>query len=59
MSRPLITVKTLVAQAGKGGAIELPAGALVTPAAHDWLAGRKIPVHRPNPPGGEDRQPGA
>lgn len=50
MSRPLITVKTLIAQAGKGGAIELPAGALVTPAAHDWLASRKVPLPRQGPP---------
>ncbi|UCG15912.1 MAG: hypothetical protein JSV19_11525 [Phycisphaerales bacterium] len=54
MSRPLITVKTLIAQAGKGGAIELPAGALVTPAAHDWLASHKVPVPRPGPPGARE-----
>jgi ribose 5-phosphate isomerase RpiB len=46
MSRPLVTVKTLIAQSRAHGAIELPADALVTPAAQDWLRGSRSPVRR-------------
>lgn len=46
MSRPLVTVKTLLAQARERGAIELPDDALVTPAAADWLYGCRLPVRR-------------
>ena len=46
MSRPLITVKTLIEQSRRRGEIELPADALVTPAANDWLRASKVPVRR-------------
>lgn len=46
MSRPLVTVKTLLAQARERGALELPEDALVTPAAADWLRGCRLPVRR-------------
>jgi hypothetical protein len=46
MSRTLITVKTLAAQARNGRAIEIAADALVTPAAADWLAATQLPVRR-------------
>ncbi len=46
MSRPLITVKTLIAQARHSRTIELPADALVTPAANDWLADCSMPIRR-------------
>ncbi|MEW6250110.1 MAG: RpiB/LacA/LacB family sugar-phosphate isomerase [Planctomycetota bacterium] len=46
MSRPLITVNTLVAQLRERGAVELPQDALITPAAADWLRGTHVPVRR-------------
>jgi ribose 5-phosphate isomerase RpiB len=46
MSRPLVTVKTLIAQSRERGEIELPADALVTPAAQDWLRASRFPVRR-------------
>jgi hypothetical protein len=46
MSRPLVTVKTLLAQARGGGPIDLAADALITPAAADWLAATRLPVRR-------------
>jgi hypothetical protein len=52
MSRPLITVKTLIEQSRRRGEIELPADALVTPAADDWLRGSKVPVRRVDGAGG-------
>ncbi|MEW6742371.1 MAG: RpiB/LacA/LacB family sugar-phosphate isomerase [Planctomycetota bacterium] len=44
MSRPLVTVKTLLAQVRDKGRIELPQDALVTPAAADWLQASHLPV---------------
>ncbi len=44
MSRPLVTVRTLLAQLRARGAIELPPAALITPAARDWLRGCRVPV---------------
>ncbi|MBN1513668.1 MAG: RpiB/LacA/LacB family sugar-phosphate isomerase [Phycisphaerae bacterium] len=46
MSRPLITVKTLIAQSREGTAIDLPADAIITPAAQDWLQATRLPVRR-------------
>ncbi len=46
MSRPLITVKTLIAQSREGTAINLPADAIITPAAQDWLQATRLPVRR-------------
>ena len=46
MSRPLITVKTLIGQSRERGEIELPANALVTPAAADWLRSASVRVRR-------------
>lgn len=48
MSRPLVTVKTLLAQArnGNGKVIEIAENAIVTPAAADWLATRGLTVRR-------------
>jgi len=46
MSRPLVTVKTLVTQSRDHGRIELPANALITPAAQDWLRSSGVPVRR-------------
>lgn len=46
MSRPLITVNTLVAQVRAEGRVRLPAQALITPAAADWLQGTRVPVER-------------
>ena len=46
MNRPLITVKTLLAQSQNGDTIELPANALITPAAADWLRTCRKPVQR-------------
>lgn len=48
MSRPLVTVNTLLAQVREHGAIELPEDALITPAAADWLHGARVPVQRTN-----------
>lgn len=44
--RPLVTVKSLLAQARAQGAIELAEDALITPAAADWLATTGVPVRR-------------
>lgn len=44
--RPLITVNTLTTQLRERGAVELPADALITPAAQDWLRGTRVRVHR-------------
>jgi hypothetical protein len=44
MSRPLVTVKMLIAQSRDRGSVELPANALVTPAAADWLRSSRFPV---------------
>ncbi len=44
MTRPLITVNMLQAQARDAGAVTLPDNALVTPAARDWLHGARVPV---------------
>ena len=49
MSRPLVTVSALIAQARERGRIELPADALITPAAQDWLRGSRFPVQRTAP----------
>ncbi len=49
MSRPLITVKTLIAQSREGAAINLPADAIITPAAQDWLQATRLPVRRNGP----------
>lgn len=46
MKRPLVTVKVLVALARNGGPIEIPDGALITPAAEDWLRGATRSVKR-------------
>lgn len=54
MGRPLVTVKTLLAQSRERGAIELPAEALITPAAADWLRGSRVPVRQAD---GVDTQP--
>ena len=50
MTRPLVTVKTLIAQTRQRGAVELPENALVTPAARDWLSGTRVAVRRVNAP---------
>lgn len=44
MKRSLVTVKMLTAQMRAQGRIELPPGALITPAAADWLRGTRTPV---------------
>jgi len=51
MSRPLVTVKTLLAQArnGNGRLIEIAEDALITPAAADWLSSRGLAVSRVAP----------
>jgi hypothetical protein len=46
MRRPLVTVKTLLTQSRECGEIELPEGALITPAAVDWLRSCAVPVRR-------------
>jgi len=46
MSRPLITVKTLLAQSRRQGDVTLPDNALVTPAAADWLQAAGVTVRR-------------
>jgi hypothetical protein len=46
VARPLVTVKTLITQSRERGEVELPADALITPAAADWLRGSRIPVRR-------------
>lgn len=46
MSRPVITLKTLVSQSREHGEIVLPKDALITPAAADWLQDCKQPVRR-------------
>ncbi len=46
MGRPLITVKTLIAQSRAGTAITLPANAIITPAAQDWLQATRLPVRQ-------------
>ncbi|MCP4246196.1 MAG: hypothetical protein GY778_04025 [bacterium] len=59
MSRTLITVKTLIAQSRRDGAIELPADALITPAAADWLAATRLSIarlDRPDPAEATDRR---
>ncbi len=48
MSRPLVTVNTLLTQVRERGAVELPGNALITPAAADWLHGARVPVRRLN-----------
>ena len=49
MARTLVTVNTLLRQAREHGEIVLPADALVTPAAADWLAGARVPVRHAAP----------
>ncbi len=44
MSRPLVTVNSLLTQLREHGAVELPADALVTPAARDWLRGARVTI---------------
>ncbi len=44
MTRTLVTVRTLVEQVRTHGRIELPADALITPAARDWLRGTTLRV---------------
>ncbi len=44
MTRTLVTVRTLVEQVRTHGRIELPADALITPAARDWLRGTHLRV---------------
>ncbi len=46
MSRALITVSTLMTQLRERGAVELPADALITPAAADWLRGAHVRVQQ-------------
>lgn len=46
MSRPLVTVKTLIAAARDAGEIALPENALITPAAADWLQTTRVPVKK-------------
>ena len=46
MARTLVTVNTLATQARQRGEIILPADALITPAAADWLATTRVPVRR-------------
>lgn len=48
MSRPLVTVRSLLAQVSNGGAVEIPPDALITPAAAEWLAGNARRVRRPS-----------
>lgn len=52
MSRPLITVKSLLAAARTDGPIPVAADALITPAAADWLrtSGRVTETVAPSPP---------
>lgn len=58
MNRPLVTVKTLIAASRERGKIELPADALITPAAADWLRGTRVPVRRVDAAGpGRDEAP--
>lgn len=44
MTRSLITVNTLRTLVREHGRVEIPANALVTPAARDWLQGARVPV---------------
>ncbi len=44
MKRPLVTVKTLTAQARERGEVEVANNALITPAAADWLRSTSLPV---------------
>jgi len=44
VSRPLVTANSITAQARKFGRVELPANALITPAARDRLQGTNLPV---------------
>jgi len=53
MSRPVITLKTLVSQSRERGEIALPKDALITPAAADWLQDCTLPIRR------EDAAPAA
>ncbi len=46
MSRPLVTVNTLTTQVREQGRITLPAAALITPAAADWLQSTRLPIER-------------
>lgn len=48
MSRPLVTVKTLIAMSREQGEIVLSDEAIITPAAQDWLHGTRVPVRRVN-----------
>jgi hypothetical protein len=50
MNRPLVTVKSLLAQARDGREIVLADEALVTPAAEEWLTRCGLPVRRMNAP---------
>lgn len=58
MSRPLVTVKSLLAQARDRREIVLADEALVTPAAEEWLTRCGLPVRRmSNPPEAESSSP--
>jgi hypothetical protein len=50
MNRPLVTVKSLLAQARDGREIVLADQALVTPAAEEWLTRCGLPVRRMSDP---------
>lgn len=44
MTRTLITVNTLRTLVREQGRVDIPADALITPAARDWLQGARVPV---------------
>jgi ribose 5-phosphate isomerase RpiB len=50
MSRPLVTVKTLLAQVRDGAPLTLPADAIITPAARDWLQTARVTVETSDAP---------
>jgi len=49
MSRALVTVRSLLVQLRERGAIELPAGALITPAAATGSAAARAGKSEPRP----------
>jgi len=55
MSRPVVTAKMLDDLLRSGTPIVLAKGALVTPAARDWLKGHAVPVTWQEPPAGTGR----
>jgi ribose 5-phosphate isomerase RpiB len=50
MSRPLVTVKTLLAQVRDGEPLMLPPDAIITPAARDWLQTARVTVQSADAP---------